>query len=305
MQPNPFAAFGAHHGRDAFVPMRPEEAIAAFISAMEAAGLEPSEPIGARLGNGDLVRFCVKGDRAGKANAWAVLHLDHGRPAGAFGSWKLGVSEKWRAEGVEPLSPAERRERAARHRVEKERREVERRSLQLKVAARCQASWDTFGPADPKHPYLVAKGISGEGARQGGNWLRIPMKDAAGVLWNVQRIAPDGLKLFEKGGRQEGLFCIIGEIGETVVIGEGFGTMSVVRRATGLPVVAAFTAGNLMTTALAIRAAHPQADIVLAADDDAHLVDHPKIKKNLGMIAAIDAANAVGGRVAMPPKEAE
>lgn len=301
MQHNPFADWGAAYGVREYQPMSAADAIAAFLAAMEAAGLEPAEPIASRLGGGKLVRFACKGDRAGKANAWAILHLDDGRPAGAFGSWKHGISEKWRGPAVEPMSPAERRERAARYRKDQQRREAERLAAQRAAAAACVERWSRAGPADPAHPYLVAKGIAGEGLRQSGHWLLVPMRDAAGGLWNVQRIAPDGTKRFEKAGRQAELFCLIGDPREAIVIGEGYGTVAVIRRATGLAVVAAFSSANLMATALAIRAAYSDTDLIVAADDDAHLVEHPKIKKNLGMEAAFEAAKAVGGRVAVPP----
>ena len=128
------------------------------------------------------------------------------------------------------------------------------------------------------------------------------MFDAQGVLWNLQAIAPDGAKRFAKGGRQAGLFFILGSLTPRILVGEGFATCAAARRATGHMAVAAFSALNLREVALAIRAAFPGSDIVLLADDDAHLVDHPLIRKNVGLEAAEAAALAVGGRVAIPPR---
>ena len=51
--------------------------------------------------DGDLHRFHIEGDTRGSKNGWAVLH-DDGIPAGAFGSWKHGVTHTWHREG--PLS---------------------------------------------------------------------------------------------------------------------------------------------------------------------------------------------------------
>jgi putative DNA primase/helicase len=94
----------------------------------------------------------------------------------------------------------------------------------------------------------------------------------------------------------------VGEPDGVICIGEGAGTMAAVRRATGHAVVAAFSAKNLEPVARAIAARWSECDLVICADDDAHLVDHPTIKRNLGLDAAYAAALAVGGRIAMPPR---
>ena len=278
-----------------------EDAIAAFIAAMEAAGVRPTEPIADRLGS-DLIRFACEGDGSGKRNGWAVLHLDE-RPAGAFGNYRLQVSETWRSGVVTALSPAERRERAERYRAEKERRDAMRLHEQQEAAARCRAQWERSRSADPLHPYLTRKRVSAEGLRQDGNRLLVPMFDADGTLWNLQAIAPDGSKRFAVGGRQAGLFCLIGEPGAVMLVGEGFATCAAARRATGYSAAVAFSAANLSATAQAIASAYPDADLVILADDDAHLVDHPTIRKNVGLEAARAAALAVGGRLAIPPRK--
>lgn len=268
---------------------------------MDAAGVRPTKRIADRLGS-ELIRFACEGDGSGKRNGWAVLHLDE-RPAGAFGNYRLQVSETWRSGAVMRLTPSERRERSERYRVEKERREAMRLHEQQEAAARCHARWERARPADPSHPYLVRKRVPGEGLRQDGNRLLVPMRDADGVLWNLQAIAPDGSKRFATGGRQAGLFCIIGQPGEVMLIGEGFATCAAARRATGYAAAVAFSAANLSAVAQAVASAHPAADLVILADDDAHLVDHPTIKKNVGLEAARAAALAVGGRLAIPPRK--
>lgn len=277
------------------------DAIAAFMFAMEAAGLRPAEPIADRLGSGDLVRFAVQGDRPGKRNGWAILYLD-GTPAGAFGSWKHGINERWRAGVAEVLTPAERRARAAQFRRAQEERAAAKLAEQVQAANNCRRRWDNARSADPRHPYLCRKRVAAEGLRQEGNSLLVPMFDAAGDLWNIQAIAPDGSKRFAKGGRQGGLFFIIGPLTPCVLIGEGFATCAAARRATGHMAVVAFSALNLRDVAVTIVGAFPGADIVMLADDDAHLVHHPLIRKNIGLEAARAAALAVGGRVALPPR---
>ncbi len=283
---------------------RSSECIPDFISAMEAYGVRPTEPIAQALAGGELIRFACEGDRAGKRNGWAVLHTD-GRPAGTFGNFRLGLSEKWKADAeAERLSPHERRARAKAWREQALRREADKAAMQRTSAAGCVERWDRGGRVDPAHPYLVAKGISGEGLRQSGDRLLVPMRDASGILWNLQAIGPDGTKRFAKGGRQSGLFCQIGTPDAVVCIAEGYATGAAVRRATGHAIAVAFSGDNLTATAIAIRDLFPDFDIVIAADDDPHLIDNPHIRKNKGLEDAHAAAQAVGGRVALPPRKA-
>ncbi|AHE57324.1 toprim domain-containing protein [Sphingomonas sanxanigenens] len=286
---------------DAAIFVRHSDIAVAFIDAMAAVGIKPVEPILPLLGP-ELIRFRCDGDGIGKRNGWAVLHLD-GRPAGAFGNYRMNVSQRWRAEGFTPMSADERRKLKADLRRQRAEREAEKLATQTATAERCAERWQRARPADPAHRYLVCKRILGEALRQEGNRLLVPMRDAGGRLWNLQTIDAEGVKRFAKGGRQQGLFLLVGEPNEAVVVGEGYATCAAVRRATGVAVAVAFSGANLKATALSVQAAYPDVDVIIAADDDAHLVDHPHIKRNLGLDAAHEAAMAVSGRVAVPPRE--
>src|SRR5262245_38254848 len=69
-------------------------------TAMQDAGLQPPEVIEP---DGELHRFSSNGRRGDDAG-WYVLHLDAMMPAGAFGDWRSGVHQKWRADiGRMPL----------------------------------------------------------------------------------------------------------------------------------------------------------------------------------------------------------
>lgn len=161
--------------------------------------------------------------------------------------------------------------------------------------------WLNSDPAEASHPYLIAKKLEPIGSRQSNDVLLVPMVDADYCLWNIQRIKPDGFKLFAKGARTAGLFwphkvhCQDGSATDgPLVIGEGFATMAVIHAETGLGVVAAMTAGNLETVAKTMRRMFPDRPIAIAADDDSHLPD------NLGLRAAYKAAGAIGAVVATP-----
>lgn len=278
------------------------EAVADMIAAMEAAGVRPVEPIAQRLAGGSLIRFRCEGDKPSRRNGWAVLHLD-GIPAGAFGNYRMGLRDKWRSGAGSALSPAERRAMRAEIAKATARREAERLAGWEQVAVTAERLWGEAGPVDPAHAYVATKGMTGEGLRQRRAEILVPMRDEAGRLWNVQRIRPDGVKLFLKGGRTDGLMWLCGTPDAVVCIGEGVSTMAAVRRASGHAVVASFAEKNLMAVALAVHARWPMLDKVVCADDDAHLVDHPHVRRNLGLETARAAALAIGGRLAVPPRE--
>jgi putative DNA primase/helicase len=180
------------------------DTIADFLAAMVAAGVRPAEPISQAIGDGSLIRFRCEGDKPGRRNGWAVLHLD-GRPAGSFGWYKGGVRQTWRADRQEPLSASERDRLRREWRETSRRREADRRAAQETATSEAERMWAASALALPAHPYLVRKGMTGEGLRQLGDTLLAPMRDVAGRLWNLQRIRPDGFKLFLKGGRTKGL----------------------------------------------------------------------------------------------------
>lgn len=275
--------------------------ISDFIAAMITSGISPIEPIADKLASGNLVRFRAEGDKLGRRNGWAQLHLD-GVPAGAFGHFRLDVSEKWHAgSSLSSLSPAERRKIMAQACERATRRKLETQAKQKAAAGVARDLWRGAGKADPAHGYLARKGLPPFGIRQQGAALLVPMVDYGFRLWNIQRIYPDGHKLFLTGGRTNGIMWPHGAFyrdgrpsAGPLVIGEGFATMAAVHHATGHGVVAAMSARNLEAVAHAMRSLFPNRILIFAADDDRHLTD------NIGLIAASNAAEAVNGLIATP-----
>ena len=86
----------------------------------------------------------------------------------------------------------------------------------------------------------------------------------------------------------------LGEPTPTRIIAEGFSTGVSIHEATGHCVHIAFFCHNLKSVAESIRKAHPDTDLIIAADDDW------KTEENSGMANAIDAAKSSGGRLAVP-----
>lgn len=206
----------------------------------------------------------------------------------------LAVKDQLRRDGFLPahncIQPREltREERAAiaRAEAEREKEKAERHAQAADIARQRLAG---ASPADPGHPYLARKRIAPERVWQAGKWLLVPMTNTEGQIWNLQSIDPVGRKLYLKGGRTKGLLWWSGKVVDRLVIGEGVATVAAVRRATGLPVVAAMTAGNLPDIAAAIQAKRPDLILIIAADDDA-----------TGHEAARLASQRTGALIALP-----
>lgn len=281
--------------------MSASDAIHDFVRAMEAEGIKPVESIAGRLASGELIRFRCDGDGKARLNGWAILYVDE-RPAGAFGNYRLGIERKWKmGDDYQPLTREEREALQREWAEAKEKRHEERRQSEAEAAREAAEMWAAAPMVSELHPYVAKKGLDCAPLRQCGDKLLIPMFDGQGRLWNLQRIAPDGSKRFLRGGRTEGLFCIIGEFtkrGETCCIGEGYATMHAVHKASGYPCIVAFSAKNIAAVARLWNDARPDLDFIICADDDSHL------DRNIGLEAAIAAAEAIGAKVARPLEKA-
>jgi putative DNA primase/helicase len=215
---------------------------------------------------------------------------------------------------VQPQAPSpDLTKQQAQQQADTAQREREATAAQhTSTAAQALERWGaaTDSPAQGvAAPYLERKGVQGYGLRYTPSGaLLVPLRDAAGTLWNLQTILPNKPaqgtdKLFMKGGRKSGLWHMLGGAADdaamaTILIAEGYATAASLHQATGLPVAVAFDAGNLKAVALAIQAAHPSAALVLCGDDDAHTL--ASTGRNPGKEKASAAAQAVKGFAVFP-----
>lgn len=265
----------------------------AFLDAMRGSGISPADP-SEILADGVLHRFRVEGDRPGTRNGWCVLHAEPDHcPAGAFGHWRTGKTHTWRA-GGHRLSAAEAMRMNAVLAAATRERDAEQAQCHRDAQERARDIWERSQPANPEHLYLLKKKVQPHGIRQLSGLLVIPLRDAAGEIWSVEFIAPDGTKRFLKGGRKRGCYFSIGKLSERLLIAEGFATAASLHEATGDAVAVAFDCGNLKPVARALCAKFPHVAIVICADNDLS-------EGNPGLTMAHAAAAAVGGKVAVPP----
>ncbi|MFM0394239.1 DUF927 domain-containing protein [Paraburkholderia phytofirmans] len=238
-------------------------------------------------------------------DVWKSVKVGKIRLATLFHIAKAGGFDP-RAHKAKPLDPAERKRREA-GRAASEAAELEANAAKhATAAALAEQIWSAAGPARADHPYLVRKCIDAGKLRIYRGDLRIgtaacdgalivPARDVSGKLWTVEFILEDGQKRYLPNGRKSGSFAWTGgAVTTTLLIGEGYATCATLTAATGFPSAVAFDAGGLLTIATAMRAQHPDARIVLCADDD------HKTPGNPGIAKARAAADAVGGVVAVP-----
>jgi putative DNA primase/helicase len=264
------------------------EAIEQFRAAIHNAGLHPPAVIEP---DGKLHRFASNGRRGDDAG-WYVFHDDR-IPAGAFGDWRGGLSETWRADIGRKLSPQEDAAHRARVDAMRREREVEEAKRESEARAKAAAIWQAAGTAPEDHPYLVKKGIKAHGLRVHDGALVIPMCDCA-ELHSLQFIGPDGDKRFLTGGHLSGCYFPIGKPDGALCIAEGYATGASIHEATGCAVAVAFNTGNLVQVARSLRARFPDMRLILCADDDANTPGNP------GLTKAREAAQAVAGLLAVP-----
>jgi putative DNA primase/helicase len=239
--------------------------------------------------DGQIRRFKING----KLNGWYIFHAD-GRAAGRFGDWKQGIKENWKASGnFKPLSELQRQAFKARCQREAEQRQREETAKHVAAAKKAVYIWSPAPYATAQQTYLIRKKIDPHGAKLGrGNSLIIPLFNSDNELVNLQFISEDGDKRFLSGGQKKGCFFTLGEVTGKILIAEGFATGASLYEDSGHHTVIAFDAGNLIHVAQIIRAQNPDAEIIIAGDNDI---------SGVGQKAARSAALAVNGKYIIPP----
>ena len=262
-----------------------------FRTVMRDAGLQPPEVIEP---DGKLHRFSTNGNARDRAG-WYVFYSD-GIPAGAFGDWRLGLSESWHAEIGRPLNTTEDAAHRARMEAARRLRDEDRARKRADAATRASTLWASADDAPLDHPYLVRKRVQPHGAREHDGALVLPVI-VDGHICSLQFIDADGAKRFLRGGRVKGGYFGLGDFESPDVVihvAEGFATGATVHEATGAPVAVAFSADNLASVATSLQTAYPDAALVICADDDAATPDNP------GLTHAREAARGAAAAVAVP-----
>lgn len=161
-----------------------------------------------------------------------------------------------------------------------------------------QDKWRKAKPVT-SHPYLTAKQVSGQFIRQADGALMIPIYNNKKELVNLQRIYANGGKFFITNAEIVGCFGVLGSLKQAkkVFICEGFATGMSLYQAYKLPVLVAFTAGNLVKVAASAHDLYPAVDIIVCADNDIH---SDESILNAGLYYAKEAAKTINAKVLIP-----
>ncbi len=277
--------------------LAPQEEFAEFLKS------NMIELKGAPIMDGEWHRASIEGE-ANKQNASYRGFLD-GRANGQIQNFKTGKNSKWVAVG-QAMTDEEKAQLLAKSAETKAHRQKERETKQTAAAKRTFGIWKNNGIwADEKNSsYLKDKGVRGYGIKvtDNGNVI-IPLRDIDGRFHSLQTITEDK-KLFTENGRKSGLMHVIDpkhdlENTDRIVIAEGCSTGATAHEFSGKPTIVAFDSGNLKAVALAVKEKYPKAEIIFAADND-HALENKPPYKNVGIVKAIEAAEAVNGIVVSP-----
>jgi len=260
-----------------------------FQQAMADAGLLGAEQI---IADGKIHRFHVEGDKPGTKNGWHVFYGDD-VSAGAFGSWRTGQHETLCSQAPSTFSPDQHR--AWKEQIEAAKDERDRKLAQQRAdAARNAREIWAQATSVGRHPYLERKAVKAFGVKRSHGSILIPLCDEGGTIHSIQYIDDAGNKRFLFGGAIQGHFHAIGNVTQRIWLAEGYATAASVYEAVGEYTVVAFNAGNLEPVAKAIQQKHPEAKIVLVADNDQWTEGNPGITK------AQEAVEAIHGEIVIP-----
>ncbi|WP_236874120.1 TOPRIM and DUF927 domain-containing protein [Citrobacter portucalensis] len=214
----------------------------------------------------------------------------------------LGIDS--RAEEQDEAKASQRRKQLE---AESQRREQERQQRAENDATQRRSTFTRLfdgmrqNAAQGESEYLIAKGLSGftfhiltDGS------ILLPLVDESGAVTAAQTITPMGEKRLLTGSAKRGAYHAVNapESPQSVLIAEGLATaLSVHLMRPDALTVAAIDAGNLLPVAEVMRRKLPDAEIIIAADNDHHEDGQP----NTGRVAAEKAALSVTGSVSPPP----
>ena len=238
--------------------------------------------------------------RAGDKGASKKLGCCFSEKGGWYHDLKSGTTFTVRMGGSSSDLTFEERAAIARVRENEKRvREAAEARSDARLSKWLTAIFNALPPAPADHPYLAKKGIHQHGARMRKKTgeLVLPMK-SDGAIVSLQKISVKW-KGYQKGGKKRGASFSLATKSDdlgVLVIAEGFATGATIREATGLPVIVAFDAPNLLPVSQTLRAKYPNARIIFAADNDYHG------EKNTGREKSQQAALKIGGAIVVWPE---
>jgi len=250
-----------------------------------AAGMKPPT----KKETGKIVRFSSDGND--KKNGWYIIVPNpDGSIGGKFGDWKTGYEKSFIIE-PDGQKVSEEKKQFYEQKLKQMKEKLEKK--QEDASTKAEELWNSAGPVDPAHPYLMKKRISHAGIKQIGSNLIIPLcmdlADPADLLCSLQFININGEKKFLTGGKVQGACHVIGNLAdaEIIYLVEGYATGMTIHEATDAPVIVAFNAGNMKVVCQKLKDSFGNKQIIVAADNDM------KTQENTGNNCGKDVADEI------------
>lgn len=218
----------------------------------------------------------------------------------------------YRATETDPAAASQRgqqqeaeRQQREQERQQQEAADVERRRAKFSGLYASAAHRATQGESE----YLLNKGLDGFAfAILPDGSLLLPLVDESGAVSAAQTITPQGEKRILTGSAKRGAYHAVKapETPQAVLIGEGLATaLSIHLMRPDALTVTAIDAGNLLPVAEVMRRKYPNAEIIIAADNDQQLGGTENGGTNRGKEAAEKAAAAIDGWISIPPTDSK
>lgn len=269
-----------------------QDQVNAFIEAMADHGVHLADTTEI-IADDKIRRAHTVDDKRGKTSLSYQLEVTaDGFGFGWFAAWKAGNDPVyWHSKPPRGQTSAVRKK--ARDWADQRR---EQRKAEADDAFRwCLADLEVYqrdSVSADGHGYLTRKGVHAGSLRQHEGKLLVPITSGDGST-GCQLITADGMRWFITGSKKSGSWHLIAgetECYDRVFIVEGLSTGLTVRDVSGCPVYVAIDAGNLKAVAVRVREMHPDAQIIIAGDNDIWKRDDKGQPLNTGRKAAEQAA---------------
>ena len=204
--------------------------------------------------------------------------------------YKTAKNRNW----TDEQKAAFKREREA---IENQRA-IEEEERYAKAALLAQEKFKKAAPC-VDHPYAKRKNLLIDKIKVINNHIMIP-RYYDGEIVNLETIDQKGFKLPLKDARMKGTYSFITEKAlskDTIIICEGYATGDALFQCLNIPVIVAFTAGNIDPVAKIMRKKYPTSKIIIAADNDQW-----SNGGNAGVENARKAAGSIGGAFVVYPE---
>lgn len=255
--------------------------------------------------DGKIHRCKVEGDRGREASGAYQGYLD-GYPNGWIHNFKTDERVKFKyamSASYNTSTTTYNRDKVMEQRkANTQAKERHQQELQEKTTKRLKIEFANALPARDSHPYLESKNISIQNINikvDTFNNLLIPLRDVNGKVQSLQRIMPNGSKIYgviktaqerqnneEFLARKNGLFFTQRPLEEhsEFFVCEGFASAMSMSEILNKPSIAAMDCGNLLNVCDELVSKYPHKRITICADND--MKKEVQGKRNAGMEAA-------------------